>query len=139
MILGTAYHRVLRRAYGLELLGEAVYRQAARHLSDPARQRQWLAFAETEARMRELLSQELRRRGARDRLPGLVSGLLQGVAAVAVRLPAAWLDGLIEEILERRRYARWATRYAAQNPSLWQRLVEHEQRQVEHFEQRRPG
>lgn len=134
----ASYVRVLSTAYVLELLGEEVYRWGARTLSSQAMLDQWRFFADTEARMQVLLYEELRRMGgahhhAHVRMGRWVARWLGCWAGV---LNSSFLSRAIQRVLDRRRYSRWALECGSRNPALWQALVDHELKQVAHFEGR---
>ena len=129
------YIGVLRRAYFLELLGEATYRQGSRRLRDGLASK-WTAFEGTEVEMQRLLRQELQRVIGAWRPSGCALRVARGLGYLAGILTPSLLGRIIRRVLERRRYARWAIQFNSHNPRLWQVLVEHELRQTDHFEGR---
>ena len=127
------YLWVLAWAYLLETLGEAAYRTGGMGIGQRAERERWELFADTEARMSLLIREELLRLGVR---PPLRAAQMTERAARALcgLLGAPLLSSLIRHILGQRRYSRWADEFRPRNAPLWDALLEHERRQVEHFE-----
>lgn len=131
----TRYIRVLRRAYFLELLGEAVYRRGSRKLRDDLASK-WTALERTEVEMQCLLRQELQRFVGAWRPSWAAVHMAWGAGCFAGILTPTLLRRIIKRVLDQHRYARWAIQCSSHNPRLWQALVEHELRQTDHFEGR---
>lgn len=135
-MVDAGYVRILRRAYFLEVLGEAVYRQGSQSERGTSVSGRWQAFADTEARMQLLLRKELRRILGRWEPSRPATHLVNRLGQVAGLLSSTLLGLMINRVLARRRYARWAAEVNSENPRLWKALVEHERRQVDHFQGR---
>lgn len=131
----TRYINVLRRAYFLELLGEAAYRQGSRKLRNSLASK-WTTLEETEVEMQCLLHQELQRVVGAWRPSEFTTRIAQGVGYAAGMLSPNLLGRIIKRVLDQHRYTRWAAQFSSRNPRLWQALVEHEVRQTDHFEGR---
>lgn len=131
----THYIRVLRQAYFLELLGETTYRQGSRKLRDGLASK-WTTFARTEIEMQRLLYQELQRVVGAWRPSWSAIRVARGVGYFAAILTPTFLGRIVKRVLDQHRYARWAIQFSSYNPRLWQALVEHELRQMDHFEGR---
>ncbi len=127
------YLRALKAAYVLETVGEAVYREGAPGWKDRAESERWSGFADTEARMSLLIEKELLRLGSRPPLQA-ASLARRGAETLTGLLGAPLLSSLIRLVLAQRRYSRWAVEFRSCNGPLWYALLDHERRQVEHFE-----
>lgn len=132
----ASYIRVLKHAYFLELLGEATYQRGSRSQRGALAFERWHAFAKIEARMQLLLLQELQRVLGHWKPLRIATRLAKVLGRMAGLMSSTLLERVIKRVLDQRRYTRWAAQFGSENPRLWEALVEHELRQVDHFERR---
>ncbi len=132
----TRYICVLKRAYFLEALGEAAYRQGSRRLRAGVGSERWAGFAETEAEMRRLLHDELRCVIGHWKPAGAATRSVRWLSSLAGLVSPSLLRVIIRRVLGKQRYRRWADEFRPYNPELWQALVEHERKQADYFERR---